>query len=510
MFAGKQNHPMSVAAFSSAFPEQYKFVVEQLACVPKAIVSMPVKSGKRVVVQCEAAIDRGFGSGSNFKHIFATSFKRNDCKEQMTEMELYGIKVFCGKALHTLSKYVRGVLVQGDVPVIHFDESDFGTGYAQIAGKVFNELVELPDNGWEKLKIRAYSATNEEAIYSEFADLCQKLEPIMPSTFRHAPWFLAKGLVEESEEFWCSDSETFSPQALSALEKWKNDDKPFAIVRFAASRGEKNTHYNDVKNSEKFRLQLDSDGILPKFVDNKNPFYWGKDFKRTDGWGVIDRKRKILLVVNQTCIRSTEVGFHPLISFWHDHRTKDTPYSTCAQAMFRVNHYDYRENPEAWANPEVNIKVYGCVSTFRFAAKIIDAEKYRQISGRQLSKRIAGKNRILSRNPEHFDIVDTDNEEEFVEEVRSKFGKNISKFEKDSDGVYRNTFRGETSKWDKKKLESEKFSGLNGDSKFRKYVYYVGDTPRFWAIYHSGIMDDAGASFETKQDSMYNGLRKRI
>jgi hypothetical protein len=495
-------HPMSVIKFRETFPDQSRFVEEELSKVPKAIISMPVKSGKRVVVQCEAAFDRGFG---DVKHIFATSFKRNDCKEQMIEMELYGIKVFCGRELHGLPAHVMELIKDSKTPVIHFDESDFGTGDRQIANSVFTRLKDLPENGWEKLKIRAYSATNEEAIYSEFADLCTHLEPSMPSTFRHAPWFIANGMVEEAVEFWDSDSEQFSEQANGALQAWLKDDKPFAVVRFAASRGNRQTTYGDVKRSTAFRDKLNAMGVnFIKFIDNKNPFYWGKDWKNPDGWGAIDKNKKMLLVVNQTCIRSTEIGFHPLISFWHDNRGATTPYSTCAQAMFRVNHFDYPENPEAWASPKVNIKIFGCRSTFRLAAGEITAEQYAAISGRQLSMRVKENSSRLSRSPDHFQTFESEDQDEFISHLAKEWGRSTVKIEPDKDGVYKQTWRSITKKWMKADVDREMWSGLNEDIKFRRYVYYDdANKVKFWAIMHDGTVDNVEIS---SKKSMYNQL----
>jgi hypothetical protein len=216
------DHPFSVGTFSTERPEQFNFVMKELRQVQKAIISMPVKSGKRIVVECEAAIDRGNAS-PNVQHIFATSFNRKDCIEQMQEMALYGIKVFCGKDLYDLPHFVAQLLVKNEIPVIHFDESDFGTGDIQIASKIFKDLLNLDNNGWDNIGIRAYSATNEEAIYSEFADLCAKLEINLPTSFRHAPWFLAQNMVEEANEFWSKTNKDFTTQGKEALDYWLAD-----------------------------------------------------------------------------------------------------------------------------------------------------------------------------------------------------------------------------------------------------------------------------------------------
>jgi hypothetical protein len=194
-----------------------------------------------------------------------------------------------------------------------------------------------------------------------------------------------------------------------------------------------------------------------------------------------------------------------LISFWHDFRSQQTPYSTCAQAMFRVNHYDYDPNPGYWNNPEVKIKIYGCVDTFRLAAKQINADEYRNNCGRHLSMRIESKDKRLSRDPSDYDIIDSTDESQFMLEAYNKFGKTPSSFETEN-GVYKNRWRGTFEKWDKTKVETEQFSGLNEHNRFRKFVYYdENDVPHFWAILHNGKMEDISSNLKTKK-SMYNKL----
>lgn len=70
----------------------------------------------------------------------------------------------------------------------------------------------------------------------------------------------------------------------------------------------------------------------------------GKPFKKDGKWlvvrecdgcgdvkevstGAAKTRRGRGLATNQTCVRSTEVGFHPLIGFWHDYRNKDAAYN---------------------------------------------------------------------------------------------------------------------------------------------------------------------------------------
>jgi hypothetical protein len=90
-------------------------------------------------------------------------------------------------------------------------------------------------------------------------------------------------------------------------------------------------------------------------------------------------------------------------------------------------------------------------------------------------------------------------------EVYNKFGKTPNRFETEN-GVYKNKWRGRGTfeKWDTIKFEAEKFSGLNEKNNFRKFVYYdENDVPHFWAILHSGAMEDISSSFAAKK-TMYN------
>jgi hypothetical protein len=103
----------------------------------------------------------------------------------------------------------------------------------------------------------------------------------------------------------------------------------------------------------------DVDGILlEKFQWSKQLFWEGK---RVD--------RPIIVVIDQTCSRSTELACHNRLFALHDFRNKVT-FSTSSQALERVNHYDTRYGG---FQP---IRVYGHKKTFELSARRINYETY--------------------------------------------------------------------------------------------------------------------------------------
>ena len=76
------------------------------------------------------------------------------------------------------------------------------------------------------------------------------------------------------------------------------------------------------------------------FADGNKPFDWSPD--ETGDWhGYVNCGTKTMIVICQTCTRSTEVGFHKHIYAWHDYYDPQvTPLATALQAILRVAHYD--------------------------------------------------------------------------------------------------------------------------------------------------------------------------
>ena len=86
-------------------------------------------------------------------------------------------------------------------------------------------------------------------------------------------------------------------------------------------------------------------------------------------WNDKQDKRPIILVVDQTCSRSTELACHDRLYATHDFRQMVT-FSTSSQAMERVNHYSGRYGSFQ------QIMIYGHKKTFEYSAGRITLTEY--------------------------------------------------------------------------------------------------------------------------------------
>ncbi len=375
-------------------PEHYSFVRDKIEkCKKHAIISMGVKVGKKEVVLIQNR--RTISKPETVRHVFLTNFKRNDCKEQREQLKSYDIDTFYCDELELSVAHIRKLIQAGVEVVVHVDESDYGSGSKMKMATTFKAIRAIKDY----VKLRLYSATNEEAIYSEFAGEADLLEMSDPPSFFGPDDFLDANLVSEAEPFWDGKLNKLSPQGEDACKYWiEETNKPFSLLRIVTSRSknENGVTYKKLKSSKKFREELALFGIKTYFVDGNNGFYWGKAGGSTGGntWELLDKKSRILIVINQTCVRSTEVGFHPLIAFWHDYRPKSSAYNTVSQAQLRPVFYPYGVDDQYWIDPSVKIKVYGCVDTYKMAAKRITPDEYVVLSGRKMSGRVSSESNL--------------------------------------------------------------------------------------------------------------------
>jgi len=190
--------------------------------------------------------------------------------------------------------------------------------------------------------------------------------------------------VHEADHFFVYDEEgdiVPSQQAVSLLEEFTKSDKPFSILRVANKNLKIGPDYNSLKNSKKVQDWLFLNFNI-KFiaVDQNDSMNWGwqnsSSKSRSDYYG---GPRRIFLI-NQTCTRSTELGFIPLIFFWHDFRSSETPYNTVIQSALRVSHYPYKTNELYWNTPEphTGVHIYTSVDCIRYTAGEITLEELRK------------------------------------------------------------------------------------------------------------------------------------
>lgn len=210
--------------FEANRPEQYRcsqaIQAKLMSGYRAVLVCAPVKSGKREVAQILALKDHiGSKGGMARTHFFLTSLNRRDSAPQLEEHKAYGL---IAKTLDT-KKTVRDLihtLESIDDPtkvVVHFDESDYGTGNGQLFSRVFPKLQE------QGMSFVGYSATNEEALFSDFGKSAARVTFIPHSNYRGAGYFLDENLVFDSNAFY--EANCLTTQAQDALKYWVDSRK---------------------------------------------------------------------------------------------------------------------------------------------------------------------------------------------------------------------------------------------------------------------------------------------
>jgi hypothetical protein len=327
---------------SSQFAQGHKVV---------AVVA-PVKSGKSEI----KIIFRLQNASKKEAHLYISSLNRVDEKDQIKRLQDYDIDTYitCKKSdVDAVIERVRTLSKKKDAIYLHFNESDYGTESRQSLGSRFGELLQFP-----KVRLICYSATNEELRCSGIPHTT--VEYVPNNDYRGAEYFLSVGLVNEATSFWDWSVKKLSDQATINIKQLvANDEKIFGVVRFAG-----HNELELIRGSVLFAQQVAALGITEvRFITGLLPFDWSRDHrpyvnKRDDE----DLNPKVLLILNQTCTRSTEVKFHEYIDFWHDFRSEVIAYNTAIQAFGRPFHY------RSDADPAYNIRVFAKVSTFELAA----------------------------------------------------------------------------------------------------------------------------------------------
>lgn len=360
---------LSVENFEEIYPDISDFVKKIEKIKNKhAVILAKVKSGKRKIKELLAI--RSF---PKVKHFYLSAWNRRDEQSQLDELELYEISVHVIKKsgdMNLLLHEVQKAIDDGYDVVIHFNESDYGTRDKQLISEGFNSLLE------KNVKFIFYSATNEELCFSKLVKDCVELNFEPSSNYRGDKWFLDNNLVYEAMPFWDFSNNALTFQGVEILNRFlSRDDKIFGCVRF--SNG-----YNEIKQNTKFISTIKKDfNIEIKFVDEDESFDWSKGWMSYALRWISQPNFKVLFVICQTCSRSTEIGFHKFLAFWHDYRNKNTPYTTIIQADQRPNHY-YDGISENF------IEIYSCKTSWEYSAGLIDEKTYLENSDRDLSSRV--------------------------------------------------------------------------------------------------------------------------
>lgn len=380
-----REHPWTIQEFSTDRNEQFNCasqIVTALDYNTNVLVSAPVKSGKRQIAEIVALMYAE--KGPNNKHYFITALNRKDVETQKKELSEYKLDVTTLAKNKDADEFIKKLGTTSDPNniVVHFDESDYGTGFDNVFAPVFKFCKE------RKIKLICYSATNEEAKKSDFAKAAELVEMVPNSGYKGAKWFLDNNLVKEPEPFF--DGVSITEHGKEVIDWWLTQtNKPIAILRLTGGEREKGLYNSFKKEGEMFLIE---DNIICKFIDGVSKFDWAKDHESLLK-AYKAQNLRTLLVINQTCTRSTELGFHKHLAFLHDHRPNESHYSTLAQAYLRVAHYDSVGH---------KIVVYGEKEVFELAAGVISESDYSGKLSARVNKQTTKAGTILSEDKSHW------------------------------------------------------------------------------------------------------------
>ena len=316
------------------------------------IVVAPIKCGKRLIMEY-MSLRNNSGTGNKVIHFYLSALNRKDERNQLDELkDIYGFEIFIARKHAQLLARIKQVEHLYDIIYVHLNESDYGTGNDSCLSKIFDQMIAI-----NKVKVIAYSATQEEAMYSYFGN--QQFSRIVyynpPPTYRGAKWYLDNNKVKEATPFWDAATKTFEPQGIECLDMLKASNKTFGVVRFPWGM-------KTIRDKGDFEHAVRTQyGFNVVFVDGDNSFDWSQS-KDSMCDLLLSAKRKTVLVVCQTITRSTEVYFHDEITFWHGAERKNAAANTIMQADGRPIYYD-----GTYSNP-VDITIYSSLEVFEYYA----------------------------------------------------------------------------------------------------------------------------------------------
>lgn len=331
------------------------------------VVDADVKCGKREIVICCALL-----KNKESKHIYLVNLTAKDTKEQLRQLNSYGISTYVGKIMRThlesIKREIEDAINKGLTIYLHVDESDYGSGTKQCLSDLLRFTQNLPS-----INHIFYSATSFEVLYSQMN--YRVVEFVPDASFKGAEYFINNGLVHKAEEpfFIFNDKEqlVLSTQGeecckLIDIKQGKN----IGVVRITTSLN-KQSLYQSVKNNygmtnSTVRKSLDKtfgkNNYVVKFTDKDSSMFWGdRDSNSTSmtAWYDLPTNKPVLHIINQTCKRSTEWALQPYLAFYHSYRKQSFATTVC-QADARCFGYRdctckiYTSDPDAFAIPANN------------------------------------------------------------------------------------------------------------------------------------------------------------
>ena len=389
--------PWSVAIFERLRPHLTGFVRETILPLlegsqcRRIILRAPVKCGKREIVEYIAT--RDLVNHATRVHAFLSAWHRVADEDQRKELAIHNMSVFSITTKKNVAKFKEWLDKQeGKSVILHIDECDHGTGSTQMLSEIWARV-----RNSQSITNILYSATPEEVLYSgevedeqyqammeEMISEGEHVEYTPPEGYCGPSRFLRDGLVHEAIPFFDKINERYSlsSQGKDIVTKLvqgmrTTPSRNMLVLRLSYSFGAKDNDDTSKKKNKAIYQFLNNIADFPELSDflivvdksekvskNKqvisekiqwsNPNYWrGRSNVPT------------ILVIDQTCSRSTEWSCHNRIFAMHDFRNV-VQYSTISQAQERVNHYEQRYGG---FQP---ILVYGHTRTFRLSAGLID------------------------------------------------------------------------------------------------------------------------------------------
>lgn len=318
------------------------------------VVDMEVKTGKKEVKIMIA--HQVHECDHDAKVVYLTSLALKDIKCQFDDLRNEEIEPHCvttglEKAQDVQIAHYSKIAKQGTRIVFLVDECDYGSAKTQRLERFRKAFLDL-----DKIHFIYFSATCQELDFSQLTKSWPRVKLKTEREYRGISWFTQQNLVKEALPFFERKNEQIelSMQGFQEMQIFLADTEPVGVIRIAA-QGKNDVQYRHLNDRSGRLLNAvikrkfpNVQPLIIEFVDQENPLQWGRDNEKLmlqlDAY--TKSGQKVLIILNQTCTRSTEVGFHKRISFWHDYRKSPnekgnggTPKNTIIQAR-RWCHYD--------------------------------------------------------------------------------------------------------------------------------------------------------------------------
>jgi hypothetical protein len=338
-------------------------------------------------------------------HAFISAFHRVADETQREELEKHNLKIFSLTKKTDVDKCIAWIQIQiasGKQVVLHIDECDFGSGSRQLLSRIYART-----HNNVNVTIIMFSATPQEVLFSgeienpdeddnhyqemmdEMIHTGERIIYTPPENFCGPNRFLEAGLITEAIPFFYKNGATLrlSEQGRSIMTDLREacasgSGRNILILRLSYS-DIGSARSGSVKNNKAIHQFLNGIHTLAEFedciicADKEEKAMPGVDgilltkiqWSNKMFWDEKQHVKPIIVVIDQTCSRSTELACHDRLFALHDFRNKVT-FSTSSQALERVNHYTDRYNG---FQP---IRVYGHKKTFELSARRINYETY--------------------------------------------------------------------------------------------------------------------------------------